>query len=280
MTTNPQLVGEFKTSPSVSVYEDVTRQLIIDGRLSEYDLDQALAAYAENNITRLPFFLVRSGLISERDLADAEARALNLPLLGEDDFPEFPIENNKLAIKFLKSTTVLPLDEKDDRIVIAMADPTDTFSIQAIALACNKHLEIKIATISQIENAINRLYGEGQSSLAGIVEEIEHTDAGYEIDSIQKLKDLAGEAPIVRLVNLIINHAIESRASDIHIEPFENRLKVRYRIDGVLQEAEAPPARSTAAVISRVKIMAKMNIAERRLPQDGRIQLAQPGQAH
>ncbi len=96
-------------------------------------------------------------------------------------------------------------------------------------------------------------------------------------DDIEHLRDLASEAPVIRLVNLVIQRAVEQRASDIHIEPFENRLKVRYRIDGVLQEVESPPAASTAAVISRVKIMAKLNIAERRLPQDGRIMLRVQG---
>lgn len=277
MASNPQHINELHSITSGMGFEDVTRQLIAGGKLSEHDLEQASIASAENNSIRLPVFLVRSGLISERDLAESMSKTLNFPLLAEDDIPEFPVDNNKLSVKFLKSIAVLPLEENDDCIVIAMADPTDTFSIQAIELACNKRLQIKIATLSQIENAINRLYGDGQTSLAGIVEEIENTDAAYEIDSVQKLRDLAGEAPIVRLVNHIINQAIESRASDIHIEPFENRLKVRYRIDGVLQEAEAPPAKSTAAVISRVKIMAKMNIAERRLPQDGRIQLRSQG---
>jgi general secretion pathway protein E len=96
-------------------------------------------------------------------------------------------------------------------------------------------------------------------------------------EQIQHLKDLASEAPVIRLVNLMIARAVESRASDIHIEPFENRLKVRYRVDGVLREVESPPSRLSAAVISRIKIMAKLNIAERRLPQDGRIQLRAQG---
>ena len=109
--------------------------------------------------------------------------------------------------------------------------------------------------------------------MEGIVDDIRAIDGGMPEDSVERLRDLAAEAPVIRLVNLIINRAVSLRASDIHIEPFENRLKVRYRIDGVLQEGEAPPVSSTAAVISRVKIMAKLNIAERRLPQDGRIQL-------
>jgi general secretion pathway protein E len=103
-----------------------------------------------------------------------------------------------------------------------------------------------------------------------IVESLGGEEEG-ELEDVEHLRDLASEAPVIRLVNFIMQRAVEARASDIHIEPFENRLKVRYRIDGVLQEVEAPPSKSTAAVISRIKIMAKMNIAERRLPQDGRI---------
>jgi general secretion pathway protein E len=102
-------------------------------------------------------------------------------------------------------------------------------------------------------------------------------EAGESEDDVEHLRDLASEAPVIRLVNLIMQRAVEARASDIHIEPFENRLKVRYRIDGVLQEVESPPSSSTAAVISRIKIMGKLNIAERRLPQDGRILLRVQG---
>jgi general secretion pathway protein E len=144
-------------------------------------------------------------------------------------------------------------------------------------MATCKNVVCKIANLSQIERIFDQYYGDGQSQMDDIVEEINVDTNIDNLDSIERLRDLAAEAPIVRLVNLIINRALESRASDIHIEPFENRLKVRYRIDGVLQETESPPARSTAAVISRIKIMAKLNIAERRLPQDGRIQLRAQG---
>ncbi len=123
---------------------------------------------------------------------------------------------------------------------------------------------------SEVEDLLERWYGSGRSALGAIVDTVE-TPRGAADDDIEHLRDLASEAPVIRLVNLLIQRAVEQRASDIHIEPFENRLKVRYRIDGVLHEVEAPPASSAAAVISRVKIMARLNIAERRLPQDGRI---------
>jgi len=250
--------------------------LVAEGKLRQEELDKAIELNNTDN-TRLAIFLVRLGLISERDLAQGFAQVTRLTLVTDEDLPEVPIGDSSLSVKFLKEANVLPIEEQDDCVVLAMVDPTDEFTIQAVELAYNKKVSPKIASMSQIENAINTLYGEGQSSLANIVEEIETDDDLNGVDYIERLKDLAGEAPIVRLVNLIINRAIEHRASDIHIEPFENHLKVRYRIDGVLQDAEAPPARSTAAVISRIKIMAKLNIAERRLPQDGRIQLRAQG---
>jgi general secretion pathway protein E len=137
-------------------------------------------------------------------------------------------------------------------------------------MASGKNIRRQIGIASEIENGIEKLLGGGRSAMGQIVDSLGgEADAGEE--DIEHLRDLASEAPVIRLVNLIMQRAVEARASDIHIEPFENRLKVRYRIDGVLQETEAPPSSSTAAVISRIKIMAKLNIAERRLPQDGRI---------
>jgi general secretion pathway protein E len=130
---------------------------------------------------------------------------------------------------------------------------------------------------TELEAGLERLYGAGKSSMGQIVDDIATRDEEQDLGDIEHLKDLASEAPVVRLVNLLITHALESRASDIHIEPFENRLIVRFRIDGVLNEVESPPRRLSAAVISRVKIMANLDIAERRLPQDGRIKLRVQG---
>ncbi|HET7776929.1 MAG TPA: type II secretion system ATPase GspE, partial [Rudaea sp.] len=139
-----------------------------------------------------------------------------------------------------------------------------------------KKVTVSVGLRSEIDDLIERYYGQGRSAMGTIVETLSDDSARGE-DDIEHLRDLASEAPVIRLVNLVIQRAVEQRASDIHIEPFENRLKVRYRIDGVLHEVESPPAASTAAVISRVKIMAKLNIAERRLPQDGRIMLRVQG---
>jgi general secretion pathway protein E len=151
-----------------------------------------------------------------------------------------------------------------------MANPRDDFARKALAMASGKNIITQVGIASEIENGIEKLLGGGRSAMGQIVDSLGGEEEG-DLEDVEHLRDLASEAPVIRLVNLIMQRAVESRASDIHIEPFENRLKVRYRVDGVLQEVEAPPAKSTAAVISRIKIMAKLNIAERRLPQDGRI---------
>src|SRR5690606_21014839 len=128
---------------------------------------------------------------------------------------------------------------------------------------------------SEIADLIERWHGQGRSAMDALLESTDGEAAP--LDDIEHLRDLASEAPVIRLVNLLIQRAVELRASDIHVEPFENRLKVRYRVDGVLVDGESPPVNLTAAVISRIKIMAKLNIAERRLPQDGRIMLRVQG---
>jgi general secretion pathway protein E len=163
----------------------------------------------------------------------------------------------------------------DDGLALIVSDPADTYPLHAVRLAAGKPVALCIGVRSEIDDLIERYYGQGRSAMGTIVENLDGSAA--EEDDVEHLRDLASEAPVIRLVNLILQRAVEQRASDVHIEPFENRLKVRYRIDGVLHEVEAPPSSSTAAVISRVKIMAKLNIAERRLPQDGRIQLRVQG---
>lgn len=251
-------------------------RLVEEGKLQAADLERALVVN-DNNGKGLGPLLVRLGLVSDQDLLKTYAAAYELESVKDDEIPEVPLEDCALPIKFLKENNIVPLHLSEQQLVLAVADPEDDFVIQAVEMATSRTVVSRLATMTQIERTLDQLYGEGKSSMEGIVEEIEADDDLNGSDSIERLRDLAAEAPIVRLVNLLINRAIELRASDIHIEPFENQLKVRYRIDGVLQETEAPPARSTAAVISRIKIMAKLNIAERRLPQDGRIQIRVQG---
>jgi general secretion pathway protein E len=257
-----------------SVQEPVTDDpvcafLLEHSRLKAPDLRRA-QTYQEQHGGDLVTLLVRLGLVSERDVAEAESGLLNLPLLRTADLPDEVPDLPDVSLRFLKQNLILPIAESNGDLTVLMANPRDDFARRALAMASGKNIIAQVGIASEIENGIEKLLGGGRSAMGQIVESLGTEEQG-DIEDVEHLRDLASEAPVIRLVNLIMQRAVESRASDIHIEPFENRLKVRYRIDGVLSEVEAPPAKSTAAVISRIKIMAKLNIAERRLPQDGRI---------
>ncbi|MDT8320357.1 MAG: type II secretion system ATPase GspE [Xanthomonadales bacterium] len=247
----------------------VCQFLIDNGRLKAADLSRA-ETYRDQHGGDLVTLLVRLGLVSEKDVAEAESELLDLPLLRTADLPDEAPGLPEVSLRFLKQNLILPIADTNGELTVVMANPRDEFARRALSMACGKTIVPCVGIASEIENGIEKLLGGGRSVMGQIVETLGAGDEG-EIEDVDHLRDLASEAPVIRLVNLILQRAVEGRASDIHIEPFENRLKVRYRIDGVLQEVEAPPAKSTAAVISRIKIMAKMNIAERRLPQDGRI---------
>jgi general secretion pathway protein E len=244
--------------------------MVEQGRLRQEDLNRA-RAYRDQHGGNLLTLLVRLGLVSERDLARAQSELLDIELISDKEYPEDGPEVQDISIRYMKQQHLVPIHVSEEEIVVVMADPHDPFALKAIAMATGLKVVPKVGVTSEIDNTIERYFGGGRSAMGQIAETLGSEGGGEDEEDVEHLRDLASEAPVIRLVNLIMQRAVEARASDIHIEPFENRLKVRYRIDGVLQEVEAPPARSTAAVISRVKIMAKLNIAERRLPQDGRI---------
>lgn len=249
--------------------------LVSEGRIKEEDLQRGMRLHKESFGGALVPLLVRLGLASERDVALSLHELMDLPLMDDKEMPETAGITTEFPIRFMRESQFVPVDEDEDHITVVMVYPYDEYTTKAITMAASKPLQIKIGMPSDVENAIEKYFGGGKSAMGQIVEGL--SDDGGEEEDVEHLKDLASEAPVIRLVNMIMQRAVESRASDIHIEPFENRLKVRYRVDGVLHEVESPPARSTAAVISRIKIMAKLNIAERRLPQDGRIMLRVQG---
>ncbi|MCJ0825652.1 type II secretion system ATPase GspE [Luteimonas sp. 50] len=257
-----------------SADERVVAALLDKGRVKEADLVRARRLQEETGGSLLTL-LARLGLVSERDHAEACAAVLGLPLRSTREVPELPPEGVALTPKFMKQFHVVAVGEDDGHVDVLCADPQDGYALDAVRLASGREVRPAIALRSEIDDLIERWYGQGRSAMGAIVETAEGESG--DLDDVEHLRDLASEAPVIRLVNLIIQRAVELRASDIHIEPFENRLKVRYRIDGVLEEGESPPQNLTAAVISRVKIMAKLNIAERRLPQDGRIMLRVQG---
>jgi general secretion pathway protein E len=251
--------------------------LIERGKLDAATLERALRLQQESG-ERLGALLVTLGVVAQRDVADALAAQLALPLVDASSYPEFPILEERVSTRFLRETRVLPLREDDAEVALAMADPTDQYAIGALQMVTGRAVRPMVAIPSELDAALERLYGTGKSAQSQVIGDIETRvdDLAFDAD-VQQLKDLASEAPVIRLVSLIITNALEMRASDIHVEPFENRLAVRYRVDGVLHDVESPPKRLAAAVISRIKIMANLDIAERRLPQDGRIRLRVQG---
>ncbi|MFL6588153.1 MAG: type II secretion system ATPase GspE [Luteimonas sp.] len=257
----------------------IVARLRASGRLKDVDLARAQRLHAEAGGSLLTL-LGRLGLVSERDHAEACASELGLQLLGAKSVPEDPPElvdgAQPLSVRFLRQFHVLPIGESRGRLHVWMSDPHDNYALDAVRLATGCDIAPAVGLRSEIDDLIERWYGQGRSAMGTIIESADG-EGGGDVDDVEHLRDLASEAPVIRLVNLVIQRAVELRASDIHIEPFESRLKVRYRVDGVLIDGESPPVNLTAAVISRIKIMARLNIAERRLPQDGRIMLRVQG---
>ena len=223
----------------------------------------------------LPQLLVKLGLCSEVDVADAFVEAGQYEKIKPEQYPLEMQLPESVSTRFLKQYHVCGLSQDEESITVAMMDPEDAFVIDSLTLVTGKRIIPKVGLLSEIDAALEVQYGEGRSAMERTIEDLNVDDAGEE--DLEHLKDLASEAPVIKMVNLIMQRAIETRASDIHIEPFEQTLKVRLRVDGVLKEIDAPSVKSTAAVISRIKIMAKLNIAERRLPQDGRIKVQMLG---
>src|ERR1700758_2162502 len=250
--------------------------LVDSGAIDRRTLDRARRVAAETG-ARLDQVLTQLGLVSERGLAEALAQLIAAPLVAAADYPDEPLFLDRLTPKFLRRTRVLPIAATENRAILAMADPLDTFTRNAVAAAIGRPVMIAVAVPIELEAAFDRLYAEpGKDGDAALLDEVA-PDAEPAEEDAERLKDLASEAPVIRLVNQLIARAVETHASDIHVEPFPDRLRIRYRYDGVLHEIEPPPARLQAAVISRIKIMARLDIAERRLPQDGRIKLTVRG---
>jgi general secretion pathway protein E len=247
------------------------------GAIDQRTLDRARRVAAETG-GRLDQVLTQLGLISERGLAEALSQLIGAPLVAAADYPEAPLFLDRLKPKFLRRARALPIATAGDLTTVAMADPIDAFTRNAVSAALGHPVIVRVAIPIELEAAFDRLYpadaedGDGAPALDEMMPDAEPVE-----EDTERLKDLASEAPVIRLVNQLIARAVETHASDVHVEPFPDRLRVRYRYDGVLHEVEPPPARLQAAVISRIKIMARLDIAERRLPQDGRIKLTVRG---
>ena len=271
------MVGRGGKGDAVELQIKSLEDLLVErGRVSTEDLRKIRKLQAERG-ERIERLLLDLGFISEDDLLPVFSEYLGVPLVTRKELPSSAVSIPGLNVKFLRHARVLPVALADGVLTAAMADPGDRDSLQGLEVATGCRLKPLLAKEKDIVEALEECYGEhgeGQGDGGGdaLVEYLSEDE-----EDVDHLRDLASEAPVIRFVNVLINRAVESRASDIHIEPFENELKVRYRIDGVLHDVDAPQRRLQAAIVSRIKIMAKLNIAERRLPQDGRIKLRMMG---
>ncbi len=248
--------------------------LVESGKITPRDVERALVARAEMG-GLFGQILVKLGLVSETDVAAALSELLGIPLVPAADYPEEPVEVPGLSLDFLVSNSVVPVALSPERALFAAAVPQDAFLGKALGLALERSVELHLGLETEILAALQK-----HTRSSGEEEEGEETLDLYADDQefIEHLKDLASEAPIIRLVNQLIHRAVDLGASDIHIEPFDDGLHLRYRVDGVIQEAPDPPQASYApAIASRIKLLANLNIAEQRLPQDGRIMIRVKG---
>jgi len=237
--------------------------LVSRGKLSARDLDRANAAREETG-GALGAVLISLGLVSESDVAQAQAHLLGLPFVPFEDFPALAPEMGALQSDFLRTHHIYPLRLDATGLTVAMAAPDDAFALKALGLATGLTVHPCVGIESDIDRALSASDEDGQADDTSELD----TDAG---DFVEHLKDLASEAPVIRLVNQIVGRVTDLRASDIHLEPFDDGLHVRYRVDGVISTDQVVAPQHSAAVNSRVKLMAHLDIAERRLPQDGRI---------
>jgi general secretion pathway protein E len=237
-------------------------------------IDRALADQA-NSGRRLGEILLATKAVTPGELARALAIQQGLPFRAQ--LPEQSAGEllDLIPITFAKEHLVFPIDRRGDRLLVAVADPLDSRPLNDLTVLTGCRLVVAVAAGEEILRAINRSYEQQAGETGRVVAEIEDSGGDAPVGNLEPadLLDAADEAPIIRFVNSMLTKAYKERASDIHIEPFETELVIRYRIDGLLYEVLRPPAKAQAGITSRIKIMADLNIAEKRLPQDGRFRV-------
>jgi general secretion pathway protein E len=243
-------------------------EILIERKLiSDEDLERALELQKERG-DKIGKTLVDMGFVAMRDVLAALADQLGVPLVAIDGPPSVSTETEALSPRFLRQSRCLPVGRDDHTVTLAMADPLDVETIAAVRNCTGLKISTVLAAEQEILDAIDKYYGQSARGETDLL-----ADGSEASEDLEHLRDMASEAPVIRQVNAIIAQAVEKRASDIHLEPFEKEFRIRYRVDGILYNQDPPPREMKAAMISRVKLMAKLNIAERRLPQDGRIKI-------
>ncbi len=260
-------------------YTNLAARLVERKLLSDEEMERVLKLQKEQQVS-LSRLLIELGFLSEDDLLPVLRDHFGIPLISLKDLPTapLPIEFPPGVADFFKHARMVPvkLEDRGD-LEVATTDPLDLSRLHALELATGLPVKPVLAKEKDIAARIETLFGNGLAGETSSVSSAREIEGAVDEEDVAHLRDMASEVPVIRLVNQMLVRALESRASDVHIEPFENQLKVRYRIDGILHEIEPPPRQLKAAVVSRLKVLAQLNIAERRLPQDGRIKVRLAG---
>ncbi|MDD2321027.1 MAG: type IV-A pilus assembly ATPase PilB [Geobacteraceae bacterium] len=225
---------------------------------------------------RLGAILVKEGFISESELTAFLSKQYSVPSINLAEFEIDPAVVKLLPVEVVQKYQAIPVNRSGSTLILAMSDPSNIFAIDDIKFMSGYNVEVVVASDTGIKSAIDKYYDQS-ASLADMMSDLDMDDLEIvsehdEVD-VTSLEKATEDAPVVKLVNMILSDAIKRKASDIHIEPYERMFRVRYRIDGVLYEVMKPPLKLKNAITSRIKIMAELDIAERRLPQDGRIKI-------
>ena len=242
------------------------------GLIDELGLVRAQRAAQQSN-ERFDLVLMRLGLVHDAALAQVLSDLIGKDLVAANAWPERALPGIDVKASFLKASHMVPIAGEGGRVVVAVADPFNHSAVEALSFLLDRPVETRLAVAADIDSCIDKLYG--QKVAAGPSAHLTRADESQSggDDDVRRLEDMASEAPVIRLVQSLVERAVAAQASDIHIEPREDSVRVRLRIDGVLHTVETLPLTVRAALSSRIKIMAQLNIAERRLPQDGRIRI-------
>lgn len=237
---------------------------------------------AAGHPARVLELLQRQGVLTARQVAELLAAEFGLPMAPELANIRLGADVLELVPRAVASRhRLLPLTKENNRLRVAIADPLDTDGIDALGYLVKLPLDCVVATPEDIVAAIDRFYGKDASSIDDLLNKLAENEGDEAVapegEAAPAAEAVEADAPIIKLVHQLILEAIQRRASDIHVEPLEKRFRVRYRIDGVLIEVENPPKRLQMSILSRLKIMANISIAEKRIPQDGRIQIGVGG---
>jgi len=257
---------------SNTTVQDKVAKFLVENQLVTSDQIEKAQAIKEKDNCSFGLALVRIGAIEEPELLEIVGKVHNLPVVALDNSSISPDCIDLIPAEVATKFQVIPIQRQGRVLTVGMANPSNIFAIDDIKFITGLDVQPVVCSETTVKNAIDSFYAP-TDSLASIMEGIEDEIEVVEEDEDDEISAEGENAPVVKLVNTLLAEAVKIGASDIHIEPYERNIRVRYRIDGVLDEVMEPPVKLKNAIISRIKIMAELDIAERRVPQDGRIKL-------